>query len=150
MRSASVPLGKKFDDPLFHGRADEAVERAVVAHAAGVDDLAQAAEDAGFGVGEGSVKVEDEGGKNERHASSFAERVEAANRNSAGRRNAGMRAVFACGCGEKSIRRRLDFEGRVGCVVEEDGDGATGEAGFSRVGAAGEDGGDARAEDDAG
>ena len=43
----------------------------------------------------------------------------------------------------------LCFDGMRG-VVEQHGDGATGEARFGRVGAAGEDGGNARAEDDAG
>ena len=52
-------VGEKVDGPLFDGRADEVVEGAVALDAAGVDDFLQAAEDAGFGVGEGSVEVED-------------------------------------------------------------------------------------------
>ena len=64
---------KQFDNPLFDGRADEPVEGAEVAHVAVVEYLAQAAENAGFRVGEGSVEVEDEGRSGKGHGLSFAD-----------------------------------------------------------------------------
>jgi hypothetical protein len=66
-------VGEKCDGPLFDRRANETVQRALVAHVAGVDDLAETAENAGLGVGEGSVEVEDEGRQGMGHDSSFAE-----------------------------------------------------------------------------
>jgi len=67
-------LGEQCSSPLFNRGPDEALQRTLIAQVAGVDHSAQATENAGFGVRQGSVEVEDEGGKDLRHISSFAER----------------------------------------------------------------------------
>ena len=66
-------VGQQLGCPLFNWRPDETIERALIAHVAGVEDLTQAANDARFGVGECSIEVEDESGLWKWHGLSFAE-----------------------------------------------------------------------------
>jgi hypothetical protein len=66
-------VGQDFGGPFFYGRTDKAFEWALIAEVAGVENFTQAGDDAGHGVGEGSIKVEDEGGLGEEHGLSFAE-----------------------------------------------------------------------------
>ena len=67
-------VGQQLDDPLFNRRTNEAVQRTLITHSPIVKNLAQAAEDAGLGVGERSVEVEDQRWQHDGHTQSFAER----------------------------------------------------------------------------
>ena len=67
-------MGEQCGGPLFNRGPDEALQRTLIAQVVGVDHSAQATENAGFGVRQGSVEVEDECGQFLGHISSFAER----------------------------------------------------------------------------
>ncbi len=54
-------MWQEFGGPLFNRRPHEAVQRTLIAHISGVEHLAQATDNAGLGVREGSIEVEDEG-----------------------------------------------------------------------------------------
>ena len=61
-------------DPLLDRRADKAVERPTVTHIARIENLAEAANNAGFRIGESSVQIENQRGQAMGHGLSFAER----------------------------------------------------------------------------
>jgi hypothetical protein len=63
----------QFYGPLLDGRADETVQRAGIADLVGFDYLAETTDNAGFGVSEGSIEIEDEGWKWGGHGFSFSE-----------------------------------------------------------------------------